>query len=329
MILDVPPKLPDNPTRFMDRLRVLIRSRNMAYKTEQTYCHWIRRFIRFHGMKHPSACSTADVEQFLSHLAVQRNNSVSTQRTALNAIVFLFREFLQQPLDELSFEMARKPQRLPTVFTHDEARAVIGHLHGETQLVARLMYGAGLRINEALRLRVKDMDFGMQQIIVRSGKGNKDRTTLLPDSLVEPLTLQVEGCLALHRKDLAEGYGEVYMPSALDRKYPGAGRDPAWQYLFPAAKLSKDPRSNLLRRHHLLDRTVQRAISAAIRAAGIHKQANSHALRHSFATRLLEAGYDIRTIQKLLGHADVRTTEIYTHVVRKGGFGVRSPIDAV
>lgn len=252
MILDIPPKLPDNPTRFMDRLRALIRSRNMAYKTEQTYCHWIKRFIRFHGMQHPSACSTKEVEQFLSHLAVQRNSSVSTQRTALNAIVFLFREFLEQPLEELSFELARKPQRLPTVFTHNEARAVIGHLQGESQLVARLMYGSGLRINEALRLRVKDIDFGMQQIIVRGG---------------------------------------------------------------------------VLRRHHLMDRSVQRAIGSAIRKAGIYKQANSHALRHSFATRLLEAGYDIRTIQKLLGHADVRTTEIYTHVVRKGGFGVRSPVD--
>jgi integron integrase len=267
------------------------------------------------------------VEQFLSHLAVQRNNSVSTQRTALNAIIFLFREFLEQPLEELSFELARKPRRLPTVFTHDEARAVIGHLQGECHLVARLVYGSGLRINEALRLRVKDVDFGMQQIIVRSGKGNKDRTTLLPDSLIEPLTLQMESCLAQHRKDLAQGHGEVYMPTALNRKFPSAGREPAWQYLFPAAKLSMDPRSDVLRRHHLLDRGVQRAIGAAIREAGIYKQANSHALRHSFATRLLEAGYDIRTIQKLLGHADVRTTEIYTHVVRKGGFGVRSPVD--
>jgi len=182
MILDIPPKLPDTPTRFMDQLRALIRSRNLAYKTEQTYCHWIKRFIRFHDMQHPSTCSAKEVEQFLSHLAVQRNNSVSTQRTALNAIVFLFREFLEQPLEELSFEMARKPQRLPTVFTHDEAKAVISHLKGSPQLVARLMYGSGLRINEALRLRVKDVDFGMQQIIVRSGKGNKDRTILLPDS---------------------------------------------------------------------------------------------------------------------------------------------------
>jgi len=327
MILDVPPKLPDVPTRFMDRLRALIRSRNMAYKTEQTYCHWIKRFIRFHGMQHPSACSAKEVEQFLSHLAVQRNSSISTQRTALNAIVFLFREFLEQPLEELSFELARKPRRLPTVFTHDEVRAIIGNLRDESQLVARLMYGSGLRINEALRLRIKDVDFGMQQIIVRSGKGNKDRVTLLPDSLIEPLGLQVGICLALHRKDLAQGHGEVYMPAALDRKYPSAGREPAWQYLFPAAKLSVDPRSGVLRRHHLLDRSIQRAISSAIRKAGIYKQANSHALRHSFATRLLEAGYDIRTIQKLLGHADVRTTEIYTHVVRKGGFGVRSPVD--
>jgi integron integrase len=327
MILDVPPKLPNNPTRFMDQLRALIRSRNLAYKTEQTYCHWIKRFIRFHGMQHPSTCSAKEVEQFLSHLAVQRNNSVSTQRTALNAIVFLFREFLEQPLGELSFEMARKPQRLPTVFTHDEVRAVTGHLPGTPQLVARLMYGSGLRINEALRLRVKDVDFGMQQIIVRSGKGNKDRTTLLPDSLLEPLNLQIETCLVQHKQDLASGHGEVYMPFALNRKYPSAGKEPAWQYLFPAARLSRDPRSGVLRRHHLLDRGVQRAIGVAIREAGIYKQANSHALRHSFATRLLEAGYDIRTIQKLLGHADVRTTEIYTHVVRKGGFGVRSPVD--
>ena len=327
MILDVPPELPDNPTRFMDQLRTLIRSRNMAYKTEQTYCHWIKRFIRFHGMRHPSTCSATEVEQFLSHLAVQRNNSVSTQRTALNAIVFLFREFLEQPLDELSFEMARKPRRLPTVFTHDEAKAVINGLEGAPQLVARLMYGSGLRINEALRLRVKDVDFGMQQIIVRSGKGNKDRTTLLPDSLIEPLTLQVDTCLVQHKKDLAGGHGEVYMPFSLNQKYPSGGKEPAWQYLFPAAKLSMDPRSGVLRRHHLLDRGVQRAIGLAIREAGVYKQANSHAFRHSFATRLLENGYDIRTIQKLLGHADVRTTEIYTHVVRKGGFGVRSPID--
>jgi integron integrase len=327
MILDVPPKLPENPTRFMDQLRSLIRSRNLAYKTEQTYCHWIKRFIRFHGMQHPSTCATKEVEQFLSHLAVQRNSSISTQRTALNAIVFLFREFLQQPLDELSFELARKPRRLPTVFTHDEAKAVISHLEGASQLVARLMYGSGLRINEVLRLRVKDIDFGMQQIMVRSGKGNKDRTTLLPESLLKPLELQIELCLVQHKQDLANGHGEVYMPSALNRKFPEAAKEPAWQYLFPAGKLSKDPRSNTLRRHHLLDRSVQRAIGAAIREAGIYKQANSHVLRHSFATRLLEAGYDIRTIQKLLGHSDVRTTEIYTHVVRKGGFGVRSPVD--
>lgn len=327
MIIDVPPRLPDKPTRFMDQLRALIRSRNLAYKTEQTYCHWVKRFIHFNNMRHPAACSTTEVEQFLSHLAVQRNNSVSTQRTALNALVFLFREFLQQPLGELSFELARKPRRLPTVFTHDEAKAVINHLEGTSQLVARLMYGSGLRINEALRLRVKDIDFGMQQIVVRSGKGDKDRVTLLPDSLLKSLALQIEACLIQHKQDLANGHGEVYLPFALNRKYQSAAKEPAWQYLFQADKLAIDPRSNVVRRHHLLDRGVQRAIGAAIRKAGIYKQANSHVFRHSFATRLLEVGYDIRTIQKLLGHADVRTTEIYTHVVRKGGFGVRSPVD--
>ncbi|WP_243454036.1 integron integrase [Oceanisphaera pacifica] len=327
MIIDIPPKLPDKPVRFMDQLRLLIRSRNLAYKTEQTYCHWIKRFIRFNEMRHPATCSTAEVEQFLSHLAVQRNNSVSTQRTALNALVFLFREFLQQPLGELSFELARKPRRLPTVFTHDEVKAVMSHLEGIPQLVACLMYGSGLRINEALRLRVKDIDFGMQQIIVRSGKGDKDRVTLLPDSLLKSLALQIEACLIQHKQDLANGHGEVYLPFALNRKYQSAAKEPAWQYLFQADKLAIDPRSNVVRRHHLLDRGVQRAIGAAIRKAGIYKQANSHVFRHSFATRLLEVGYDIRTIQKLLGHADVRTTEIYTHVVRKGGFGVRSPVD--
>lgn len=285
--MDIPPPIPNPPLRFMDQFRAFIRGRNLAYQTEKTYTHWVRRYILFHGKQHPSTLTEPDIEKFLSHLAVQRSSSINTQRTALNALIFLYREFLGVSLDSLQFESARKPRKLPTVFTHEEALALIDGLKGMNQLVARLMYGAGLRVNEALRLRVKDIDFGMQQIVVRSGKGNKDRTTLLPESLVQPLRLQINYVLALHEKDLAEGFGEVYLPFALARKYPSAPSDPAWQYLFPAPRLSIDPRSGKCRRHHLLAHTVQRAVSQAIRSASIHKHANSHALRHSFATRLL------------------------------------------
>ena len=213
------------------------------------------------------------------------------------------------------------------VFSPDEARRVIANLEGEYQLVAMLIYGAGLRISEALRLRIKDIDFGMQQLIVREGKGGKDRITLLPDRLIEPLQKQIHSARLQHKVDIARGCGSVYMPAGLAKKYPNASQEPDWQYVFPAPDLSMDPRSGIRRRHHMLDRTVQKHFKIAIRAAGIHKPAGSHTFRHSFATRLLEAGYDLRTIQKLLGHSDVRTTEIYTHVVRKGGFGVRSPVD--
>lgn len=327
--MDIPPQLPAQPTRFEPRLRAFIRARNLAYKTERTYVFWIKRFIRFHGLTHPRKLGPGAVEAFLSHLAVQRNTSVNTQRTALNALVFLYREFLGADLGTLTFQKPTKARRLPVVFSHDEALAVIGQLDGEHRLIAQLMYGAGLRISEALRLRLKDADFAMGQLIVRSGKGDKDRVTLLPDRLIAALRIQIQKVLALHQADLAGGFGEVYLPHALARKYPRAPREPAWQYLFPAATLSVDPRSGVRRRYHLVERTVQKAFKRAIAAAGILKQANSHAFRHSFATRLLEAGYDIRTIQKLLGHADVRTTEIYTHVIARGGFGVRSPVDSL
>lgn len=331
--MDVPPTLPAKPVRFIDRFRAFIRTRNLAYRTEKTYVHWVLRYIRFHDRRHPEALSSPEIDAFLSHLAVQRNCSASTQKTALNALIFLYREFLGVPLEGLSFTRSRKPTRVPVVFSHEEALSLIDNLSGVNQLVARLIYGCGLRINEALRLRIKDVDFSMQQIVVRSGKGNKDRVTLLPDSLMTPLQYQIDIALALHRQDIAQGFGEVYMPFALARKYPSQARAPGWQYLFPASQMSEDPRSDngggalVRRRHHILDRTVQRAIGEAMRKAGIHKHGNSHTLRHSFATRLLENGYDIRTIQKLLGHADVKTTEIYTHVVKKGGFGVRSPVD--
>ncbi|MBB5322748.1 integron integrase [Marinobacter oulmenensis] len=308
--MDIRTPIPSQSNRFLDRLRNFIRLRGLAYKTEKTYIFWIKRFIRFHGRRHPETMGTSEVEAFLSDLVLQANVSVGTQRVALNALIFLYREFLATPLEDLHYEKARKPKKLPVVFSPEEAASVITNLEDEHKLIAMLMYGSGLRINEALRLRVKDVDFGMQQIIVRDGKGGKDRVTLLPDRLVEPLWQQIDSALHLHKADLAHGFGSVYMPAGLARKYPSACQEPDWQYVFPASDLSVDPRSGIKRQK-----------------ASIHKPAGSHTFRHSFATRLLEAGYDIRTIQKLLGHSDVRTTEIYTHVVRKGGFGVRSPVD--
>lgn len=325
--MDIRSPISPQSTRFLDQLKNFIRLRGLAYKTEKTYVFWIKRFIRFHGRKHPKSMGTPEVEAFLSHLVLQANVSVGTQRVALNSLIFLYREFLGTPLENLEYEAARKPKRLPVVFSPDEAKRVLENMNGEYQLVAMLLYGAGLRISEALRLRVKDIDFAMQQLIVREGKGGKDRITLLPDRLIERLQSQIQTTLLQHQVDLAKGLGSVYMPAALNKKYPSASQEPDWQYVFPAPDLSIDPRSGIRRRHHLMDRTVQKHIKIAVRAAGIQKPAGSHTFRHSFATRLLEAGYDLRTIQKLLGHSDIRTTEIYTHVVRKGGFGVRSPVD--
>lgn len=327
--MDIRSPISPQSTRFLDQLKNFIRLRGLAYKTEKTYVFWIKRFIRFHGRKHPKSMGTPEVEAFLSHLVLQANVSVGTQRVALNSLIFLYREFLGTPLENLEYEAARKPKRLPVVFSPDEARRVLENMNGEYQLVAMLLYGAGLRISEALRLRVKDIDFAMQQLIVREGKGGKDRITLLPDRLIERLQSQIQTTLLQHQVDLAKGLGSVYMPAALDKKYPNASQEPDWQYVFPAPDLSIDPRSGIRRRHHLMDRTVQKHIKIAVRTAGIQKPAGSHTFRHSFATSLLEAGYDLRTIQKLLGHSDIRTTEIYTHVVRKGGFGVRSPVDEV
>lgn len=311
--MDIRKPISPQSTRFLDRLRNFIRPRGLAYKTEKTYLFWIKRFIRFRGRKHPERMGSAEVEAFLFHLVLQNNVSSATQRVALNALTFLYREFLDSPLEDLRFEAARKPQKLPVVFSPDEARSVLANLEGEYKLVGMLLYGSGLRISEALRLRVKDIDFGMQQLIVREGKGGKDRITLLPDRLIAPLSQQIDIALNQHKTDLARGVGSVYMPAALDRKYPNAGQEPDWQYVFPARELSIDPRSEIRRRHHMLDRTVQKHFKQAIREAGIRKPAGTHTFRHSFATRLLEAGYDLRTIQKLLGHSDVRTTEIVRH----------------
>lgn len=325
---DIPQPIPHNATRFLDQLRAFIRTQGLALKTEKTYIHWTIRFIRFHHRLHPETLGPAEVEAFLSHLSLQRNVSQSTQRTALNALGFLYNRFLNKPLGKLSWRGATKSRRIPTVFTHHEALSVIAQLPSPYALMARLMYGSGLRISECARLRVNDIDFDMCTIIVRDGKGSKDRTTVMPESLRLLLRAQIENALALHKRDLLDGHGKVYLPHALARKYPSAETDPGWQYLFPSHRLAMDPRSPVMRRHHVLDRSVQKYVKEAIKQAGVIKKAGCHTFRHSFATRLLENGYDIRTIQTLLGHSDVSTTQIYTHVVRKGALGVRSPMDA-
>ncbi len=324
---DVPRLLPAEPVRFMDQFRAYLRAQNLAYKTEKTYCYWVLQFIRFHNRRHPQDLGVVQVEAFLADLAVKRNVAVNTQRTALNALVCLFDKFLHKPLDELQFTYARRQRRVPVVFSHAEALAVLAHLQGNFLLMAQLMYGAGLRINECLRLRIKDVDFDMTVIVVRDGKGRKDRRTLLPEPCCQALLEQRDYVARLHQFDCGNGFGAVYLPHALAKKYPSAPRELAWQYLFPADELSLDPRTGLKRRHHIMDSTVQKHIRRAIRAAAVPKQASSHTFRHSFATRLLEGGYDIRTVQELLGHSDVKTTEIYTHVLNKGGRGVISPLE--
>lgn len=266
--------------------------------------------------------------QFLTHLAVDRKVAASTQNQALSALLFLYREVLKRDLNGLEdIEPARRPSRLPVVLTRDEVKAVLNHISGEEWMMACLLYGAGLRLMECLRLRLKDLDFGYLQIVVRDGKGQKDRVTMLPQAMVEPLKRHLEHVRALHQQDLREGFGAVYLPDALERKYPQAAKEWGWQYVFPAKKRSIDPRSSKVRRHHYDENGLQRAVKEAVRAAGIPKPASCHSFRHSFATHLLEAGYDIRTVQELLGHKDVSTTMIYTHVMNKGGKGVRSPMD--
>jgi integron integrase len=269
-----------------------------------------------------------EVEAFLSHLATTANVSASTQNLALSSILFLYKEVLVVDLPWLEgVTRAKKPQRLPVVMTRDEVRQVLAHMQGTHHLMASLMYGTGMRLMECVRLRVKDVDFARREILVREGKGNKDRVTMLPDSLASALQAHLEKVQRVHAQDCAEGCGDVYLPHALARKYPHAGTDWGWQYVFPAATRSRDPRSDAVRRHHVNEQAYQRAIKSAVRDAGINKPATSHTLRHSFATHLLESGYDIRTVQELLGHEDVATTQIYTHVLNRGGLAVRSPLD--
>jgi integron integrase len=288
----------------------------------------VRRFIVFHRKRHPAEMGAAEVESFLTHLAVKSLVAASTQNQAKSALLFLYREVLQIELPWLDgIESAKRPQRLPVVLTEDEVAALLSRMTGAPGLIARLLYGSGLRLLEAARLRVKDLDLKCREILVRDGKGAKDRVTLLPDSLVAPLSAQLDVAAAVHRRDLGEGFGEVYLPHALARKYPSAAREWMWQYVFPAERLSVEPRSETRRRHHLDSQHVQRAMYRALREAGINKPATPHTLRHSFATQLLQSGYDIRTVQELLGHKDVQTTMIYTHVLNRGGRAVLSPLD--
>ena len=314
--------------RLLDLVRNEIRLRHYSLRTEKAYVDWITRFILFHNKRHPKDLGADHVSAYLTYLATRRNVAASTQNQALNALVFLYKQVLNIELDDLDqIVRAKKPKKLPVVLSREEITRLLSGLTGSHWLMGALLYGSGLRLMECLRLRVKDVDFDYNQILIRSGKGNKDRRSMLPQKVIEPLKRQIEYVYQLHLHDLENGYGEVYLPDALARKYPQAGKEKGWQYLFPAERISHDPRSGAWRRHHLHETVLQGKVKKAVRTAGIQKAASCHSLRHSFATHLLEDGYDIRTVQELLGHADIRTTMIYTHVLNRGGQGVLSPLD--
>lgn len=315
--------------KLLDRVRDRLRYKQYSPRTEQAYIHWIKRFILFHGKRHPEQMNGAEVEAFLNHLVKEKRVAAATQDQAMSALLFLYKEIIQKDLPWLDgVERSKRPARLPVVLTENEVRALLARLEGSRWLMVSLLYGTGMRLLECLQLRVKDVDFEMRQITIRSGKGSRDRVTMLPGTLIEPLRDHLSRVRALHESDLKEGYGEASLPFALSRKYPGAGRSWPWQYVFPSRKLSADPLSGRLRRHHVDEKSLQRTVRFAARLARIGKPVSPHVLRHSFATHLLQGGYDIRTVQELLGHKDVSTTMIYTHVLNKGGRGVKSPLDS-
>lgn len=317
------------PPRLLDRVRAALRARHYSYRTEQAYVGWIRRFIVFNGKRHPRDMGDVEINTFLSHLATEGHVAASTQNQALAALLFLYQDVLGMRVPWLEcLVRARKPARLPVVLSRDEVKRLLAGVQGTPNLICRLLYGTGMRLLEGLRLRVKDVDFERNEIIVREGKGDKDRRTVLPASLRAPLEEHLAGVRALHDADLAAGAGSVRLPGALATKYPSAPREWPWQWVFPARNLWRDEATGALMRHHLHESAVQKAVRAAVVQAGFTKPVGCHTLRHSFATHLLEDGYDIRTIQELLGHKDVSTTMIYTHVLnRVGGRGVRSPVD--
>ncbi|WP_061291657.1 integron integrase [Azotobacter vinelandii] len=318
----------DGKPRLLDLLREQIRIRHYSIRTETAYVKWVRDFIRYHRLRHPAEMGAAEVERFLSHLAMDLNVSASTQNQALAALLFLYKHVLAIDLPWLNDVVrAKRPERLPVVLSREETQRLLACFEGELALVTGLLYGSGLRLMEAMRLRVKDVDFARGEVLVRDGKGMKDRVTLLPNSLSQSLERHLACVRALHERDLAEGFGEVYLPFALARKYPNAAKEWGWQYVFPAPGRSIDPRTGIKRRHHMDEKRVQRTFKIAVRQAGIVKPATPHTLRYCFATHLLESGQDIRTVQELLGHADVKTTMIYTHVLSRGVLGVLSPLD--
>jgi integron integrase len=317
----------DKP-RLLDQVRDALRVRHYSLRTEESYLQWIKRFILFHGKRHPAEMGEQEITAFLTFLAVDKHVSPSTQNQALSALLFLYKQVLEQELEWMDdIVRAKRSERIPEVLSPDQVRQLINHLAGTHQLMARLLYGTGMRLMEVVRLRVRDVDFHYRQITVRSGKGNKDRVTVLPASLFEAMKAHLTRVKALHVRDLAEGGGSVYLPYALAQKYPSADREWGWQYVFPAPTRSRDPRSGAVRRHHVYEQNLQRAIKQAVVRLGFPGKVSTHTLRHSFATHLLEAGSDIRTVQELLGHADVKTTMIYTHVLQRGGRGVMSPLD--
>ena len=322
------PPSQSNKPKLLDQVRDAIRLKHYSIRTERTYLDWIKRFILFHGKRHPREMAEVEVTQFLTHLARDGHVAASTQNQALSALLFLYKEVLKQEIGWLNnVERASKPPRLPVVLSRDETKRVFAHLRGKEKLMAGLLYGSGLRLMECVRLRVKDVDLAYLTITVRDTKSCKDRITMLPVNLAPRLERHLAKMKIQHEQDLADGFGTVHLPHALSRKYPNAAREWAWQYVFPSTRLSTDPRSGDKQRHHMAEGILQAAIKQAVRASGIAKPATCHTLRHSFATHLLERGYDIRTVQELLGHKDVSTTMIYTHVLNRPGIGVKSPLD--
>jgi integron integrase len=328
-LASVPPAVAaSKPKKLLDQTRDVLRLKHYSLRTERSYCDWIERFIRFHQLRHPKEMGVAEITQFLTHLARVGNVSAATQNQALSALLFLYQQVLKQEVGWIDqVERAKRPKRIPVVLTRDEARKIFAHMHGMPRLMAGLLYGSGLRLMECVRLRAKDVDFGYARITVRDGKGAKDRVTMLPVNLAAPLERHLAKVKAQHEQDLEDGFGVVYLPDALARKYKSAARSWAWQFVFPSSRISLDPRTSARCRHHVNENVLQTAVKHAVRASGVDKLATCHTLRHSFATHLLENGYDIRTVQELLGHKDVSTTMIYTHVLNKPGIGVKSPLD--